>query len=151
MSAASRGRAPLCLLLAALGANGGAPAAAQPPGPETIPAPMRPYVPTNLRGYFIVFLMAPAQPRPIGLDLFIRHEAYLRRQFEAGTFQVAGPLMDNGAIRGLFIVSAPTRKAAAALVAGDPLVPEGGFTVEAHPAMFPDLSAVRAEYPPHAP
>ena len=142
---ALRGRATLCLLLAALGA-GGAPATAQPPDPAAIPAPMRPYVPTNLKGYFVVFLMAPAQPRPIGLDLFVRHEAYLRRQFEAGAFHVAGPLMDNGAIRGLFIVSAPTREAAAALVAGDPLVPEGGYTVEAHPALFTDLSAVRAEY-----
>src|SRR5689334_20103272 len=121
---ALRRRATLSLLLAALAA-GSAPTMAQPPDPAAIPAPMRPYVPTNLRGYFVVFLMAPAQPRPIGLDLFVRHEAYLRRQFEAGNFHVAGPLMDNGAIRGLFIVSAPTREAAAALVAGDPLVPEG--------------------------
>ena len=47
MRAASRGRIPLCLLLAALaagGASGGGPAAR----PESIPAPMRPYVPTNL-------------------------------------------------------------------------------------------------------
>jgi uncharacterized protein YciI len=151
MSAASRRRIPLCLLLAALAAGGGGPAAAQPPGPETIPAPMRPYVPTNLRGYFIVFLMAPAQPRPIGLDLFARHEAYIRRQFEAGAFRVAGPLMDNGRIRGLYIVSAPTREAALALVGGDPIVPEGGFTMEAHPALFPDLSSVRPEYPAGAP
>ena len=150
MSAAARGRAPLGLLLAALAA-GGAPSAAQPPGPETIPAPMRPYVPTNLRGYFIVFLMAPAQRRPISLELFARHEAYIRRQFEAGAFHVAGPLTDNGAISGLFIASAPTREAALALVAGDPIVPEGGFTMEAHPALFPDLSSVRPEYPAHAP
>jgi len=150
MSAAFRGRAPLCLLLAALAA-GSAASAAQPPGPETIPAPMRPYVPTNLRGYFIVFLIAPAQPRPISLDLFARHEAYIRRQFEAGAFHVAGPLTDTGQIRGLFIVSAPTREAALALVAGDPIVPEGGFTMEAHSALFPDLSSVRPEYPAHAP
>ena len=150
MSAASRGRAPLCLLLAALAA-GGAPSAAQPPGPENIPAPLRPYVPTNLRGYFVVFLMAPAQPRPISPDLFARHEAYIRRQFEAGAFHVAGPLTDTGQIRGLFIVSAPTREAALALVAGDPIVPEGGFTMEAHSALFPDLSSVRPEYPSRAP
>jgi uncharacterized protein YciI len=150
MSAASRGGIPVCLLLAALAA-GSAPSAAQPPGPESIPAPMRPYVPTNLTGYFVVFLIAPAQARPIGLDLFIRHEAYLRRQFEAGAFHLAGPLTDNGRIRGLFVVSAPTAEAAAALVAGDPIVPEGGFTVEAHPAMFPDLSSIRPEYAPRAP
>ena len=149
MSAVLRGRAPLCLLLAALAAGNGQ-AASQPPGPA-IPAPMRPYVPSNLTGYFVVFLTAPAQARPISLELFIRHEAYIRRQFEAGTFHVAGPLTDNGAIRGLVIVSAPSREAALALVAADPLVPEGGFTVEAHPAMFPDLSAVRAEYPATAP
>jgi len=30
-------------------------------------------------------------------------------------------------------------------------VQEGGFAVEVHPAMFPDLSAVRVEYPAAAP
>lgn len=149
MSAASRRRAPLCLLLAALAAAGAA--QAQPPDPATIPPPMRPYAPSNLRGYFVAFLMAPPQARPMSLELFIRHEAYIRRQFEAGAFHVAGPLTDNGPIRGLFIVSAPNREAALAMVAADPIVREAGYTVEVHPAMFPDLSGVRVEYPPHAP
>ena len=145
MKAATFARVAAGALLAALTATAGP---AQPPGPEAIPGPLRRYVPSNLHGYFVAFLIAPAQPRPISVELFARHEAYLRRQFEAGAFHVAGPMTDEGAIRGLFIVSAPTREAARALVAGDPIVGEGGYTVEVRSAMFPDLSAVRVEYPP---
>ena len=139
------GRARFCLMLAALGA-GAAPA--QPPSPASIPAELRPYAPSNLVGYFGALLMAPAQPRPATRELFIRHQAYVRRQFEAGVYHLAGPLTDGGPIQGIVIVSAPTREAALAIISADPMVLEGGFTVEMHPAIFPDLSAVRVEYPP---
>lgn len=142
-----QGRARLGLILAGLAAGGGAAAPAQPPG---IPAELQPYVPRNLGAYFVGMLLAPAEPRPMTRPLFIRHQAYLRRQFEAGIYQLAGPLTDGGTIRGMVILSAPTREAALAILAADPAVQEGAFAVELHPAMFPDLSALRVEYPPPA-
>ena len=146
MSAALRTRARLGLALIALAAAGIAPA--QPPSPAAIPAEFRAYVPSNLAGYFLAFLMAPAERRPMTRELFIRHQAYIRHQFEAGAYRLAGPLTDGGAIAGIVVVSAPTREAALALVSADPAVQEGGFRIELHTALFPDLSAVRAEYPP---
>jgi uncharacterized protein YciI len=141
-------RASLGLILAALAAAPGGSAAAQPPGPPAVPPELQPYVPRTLGAYFVGFLVAPAEPRPMSRELFIRHQAYLRRQFEAGVYRLAGPLTDDGHIHGVVILSAPSREAALAIVAADPSVQEGVFAVELHPAMFPDLSALRVEYPP---
>ncbi len=140
-------RARFLLCVAALA---GAPTAApaQPPYPATIPAEMLPFVPRNMGVYHVGFLVAPAQPRPMTHDLFVRHQAYIRRQFEAGVYHMAGPLTDGGRIRGMVILSAPSAEAAEAIVAADPAVREGVFAVEMHPAMFPDLSGIRVEYPP---
>ena len=140
-------RVPLRLILAALAAGAAAAAPAQPPpGPATIPAELRPYAPSNLAGYFVGFLIARRDASPVTGELFIRHQAYVRHQFEAGLYHLAGPLTDGGQVRGLVVVSAPTRDAARALIAADPLVEAGLFTVEMHTALFPDLSPVRAEY-----
>ena len=142
MHACSR---PLLAALAVFGAAAAAPA--QPPYPAAIPADIQPYVPRNIGNYFVGFLVSPAQPRPMARELFVRHQAYLRRQFEAGVYRVGGPLTDGGHIRGMVILAAPTEEAARAILAGDPAVQEGVFAVELHPAMFPDLSALRVEYP----
>ena len=148
MKAAMLRRVTCRLLLAALAA--GAAPAQPPPGQAEIPAPMRPYVPSNLGAYFIGFLVARADAPPMTHELFIRHQAYIRRQFEAGVYHLAGPLTDSSHIAGIVILSAPTREAALAIVAADPAAQAGRFTVEVHPALFPDLSAVRVEYPPPA-
>jgi uncharacterized protein YciI len=150
MSAATPGRAPFRLLLAALAGGGGAAPAQPPPGPTAIPAEMRPYVPSNLRAYFVGFLVARPEAPPMTRELFIRHQAYIRRQFEAGVYRLAGPLTDSSHIGGIVVVSAPTREAALAIVAADPAAQAGLFAAEVHPALFPDLSAVRVEYPPPA-
>lgn len=151
MSAAFRGRASLRLILAALAAGASAAAPAQPPpGPAIIPAELRPYAPSNLTGYFVGFLVARPGAPPVTGELFIRHQAYVRHQFEAGLYHLAGPLTDGGQVRGLVVVSAPTREAARALIAADPLVEAGLFTVEMHTGLFPDLSPIHVEYPPAA-
>lgn len=145
MSPSLRFRAWLGPVLAALAA---AQAPAQPPGPPAIPAEIQPYVPRNMAVYFVGLLVAPAEPRPMSRELFIRHQAYLRRQFEAGIYRLARPLTDGGHVHGMVILTAPSREGALAILAGDPAVQAGVFTVEVHPAMFPDLSALRVEYPP---
>ena len=140
--------ARLRLSLATLAAVCASAATAQPPGPPGIPADFRPYVPGNLRTYFVGLLTGPGNGRPITRELFIRHEAYLRRQYEAGILRLAGPFTDRGNIHGIFILSAPTSEAAIAMVAADPVAQEVGFIVEMHAALLPDLSTVRIEFPP---
>jgi len=148
MSGAMLGRLPLRLLLDALACGAGAASSQPPPGPAAIPAELRPYAPSNLRAYFVGFLVARPDAPPVTRELFVRHQAYIRQQFEAGVYHLAGPLTDGGHIGGIVVAGAPTREAALAIVAADPLVQAGLFTVEVHPALFPDLSAVRVEYPP---
>ena len=121
------------------------PAFAQPPA---IPPELRPYVPRNIGPYFVGFLVGPEQPRPMSQELFIRHQNYMRGRFEAGVYRLAGPLTDGGQIHGIVILSARNAEEARAIVAADPAVQEGAMAVEVHPAMFPDLSALRVDYPP---
>ena len=138
----------LRLLLTALGAaNLALSARAQPPA---IPPELRPYVPQHMASYFVGFLVSPEQPRPMSRALFIRHQAYLRGRFEAGVYRLAGPFTDGERIHGMVILSARSAEEARAIVAADPAVQEGAMAVEVHPAMFPDLSALRVDYPHRA-
>lgn len=131
--------APLCAAAFAL------PAAAQPPG---IPPELQPYIPRNVGPYFVGFLVSSEHPQPMSRELFIRHQNYMRTQFEAGVYRLAGPMTDGGRIHGMVILSAANAEAARAIVAADPAVQAGAMAVEVHPAMFPDLSSLRVEYPP---
>lgn len=105
------------------------------------------HIPSNVEPYFLAFLVNDGEPKEMTFDLFVRHQAYLRRQFEAGVYRLAGPLMDEGRIRGALILSAGSADEARAIVEGDPAVQEGIFAVEVHPALFPSLASLRVEYP----
>jgi uncharacterized protein YciI len=115
--------------------------------PPAIPPAVAPHIPKNVRPYFLAFFVNPAKPREMPFDLFVRHQAYMRRQFESGVYHLAGPLTDEGRIRGVMILSAPSAEAARAIVAADPAVQEGVMAVEIHPAMLPSLDALEVEYP----
>jgi uncharacterized protein YciI len=134
------------LLLVALGASTLAlPAPAQP---AAIPPEFAPYIPRNISSYFVGFLVSPEQPGPMSRELFIGHQNYMRSQIEAGVYRLIGPFTDSGRIRGMVILGARSADEARAIVAADPAVQAGTMAVEIHPAMFPDLSSLRVEYPP---
>jgi alpha-L-fucosidase 2 len=61
------------------------------------------------------------------------HMANIRRMAAAGKLAVAGPLSDNGDIRGIFIFKTTTMDEAKALVANDPAVKSGHLVLELHP------------------
>src|SRR5687767_14081329 len=122
-----------------------APAQAYGQAPS-IPAEIAPHVPKNLRPYFVAFLVSPAIPKEMSRDLFVRHQAYIRSQFEKRVYRIAGPITGAGRIRGLVILTASTADEARAIVAADPAVQEKVFGVEVHPGMFPSLESVAAEY-----
>lgn len=121
------------------------PAVAQPPA---IPPELTPYLPRHLGPYFVGFLVSDGPRHPMSRELFVRHQSYIRSQFEAGIYRLAGPFTDGGRIHGMVILTARDAGAAQAIVAADPAVREGAMAVEIHPAVFPDLSGLRVEYPP---
>ena len=121
-----------------------APAAALPPE-------IAAHVPLDLKPYFVGFLTTPAGAKEMPFDLFVRHQAYMRDQFAAGVFHLAGPFTEKGRFRGMVILSASTPEEALAVLRRDPAVEAGIFSIEVSPAMFPNLAGLKVNYPPRAP
>jgi len=117
-------RALVLLGLAAIAApclgNGG-----QPQEAPDFPPEVAAHIPRNVEPYFLAFFVSPAEPKEMPFDLFVRHQAHLRRQFEAGVYRLAGPVTDEGRVRGLIILSAPSAEEARTVVEADPAVEEG--------------------------
>ena len=105
-------------------------------------------MPLDLKPYFVGFLTTPADAKEMPFDLFVRHQAYMRDQFAAGVFHLAGPFTEKGKFRGMVILSAATAEDALAALKRDPAVEAGIFSVEVSPAMFPNLAGLRVNYPP---
>ncbi len=107
-------------------------------------------VPKNLKPYFLGLLKRG--PRwnetegPEAAELLPKHLAYLREQSEAGRYLAAGPVLDQGELAGVLLISAETIEAAADLVQNDPGVRAGRLAVEVHPVLLPALEVVRAVY-----
>ena len=112
-----------------------------------LPVEIASHVPSNLRGYFLVFLVNPPTPKDMPRELFLQHQAYIRKQVDAGVFKLVGPVSNHERIRGLKIVNAPTLERAREIAEGDPAVQAKVFGVEVYPATFPSLSGLKIEYP----
>jgi uncharacterized protein YciI len=112
---------------------------------QTMPPEIAAHVPSNLQPYFVALYITGDEE--MSQDIFIAHMAHMRRNFESGALRLAGPLTDDGTIRGVAIIQAPTLEAAQAMTAADPAVLAGVMRVEIHPAMFPELAASTAVYP----
>jgi uncharacterized protein len=63
------------------------------------------------------------------------HLAYMTSLREQGKLLVAGPFMDNSAMRGIVIYRVPSVDDARALAANDPAVKAGRLTIDVHPWM----------------
>jgi uncharacterized protein YciI len=133
------------MLLGLLAASGLATPGAAPSPP--IPADIAPHIPRDIRTYYVAFLVTPAEAREMSHEVFVRHQAYMRGQYERGVYRLAGPITDGGRIRGLVILTAASAEEAAAIVAADPAVIEKIFAVEVRPAMLPSLDSLKVEYP----
>jgi uncharacterized protein YciI len=108
-------------------------------------------IPQNMKQYFVGFLVEGAKaPQPQAANepdpLVAKHLAYMRSQVEAGKFLLVGPFLDKDRIRGMAIVNAASVEEARQILNGDPMVKSGRMTIEVHPAMLPDVSAVRMDY-----
>ena len=110
-----------------------------------------PDVPKNLKSNYVGLLVESGKPAPTLSKedherLRNQHFAYIKLQVLAGKYAVVGPFLDGGRIVGMAIVNAASAEEAQKILSGDPLVKSGLLAVEVHPAMFVDLSGVRAEY-----
>jgi uncharacterized protein len=61
------------------------------------------------------------------------HMAHINKTAESGKLVIAGPLGDNGRIRGILIYKVDSLREANALAEGDPAVQAGRLAVEMHP------------------
>lgn len=61
------------------------------------------------------------------------HLDNITRMAEEGILVLAGPFLDNGELRGIYIFNVETVEEAQKLTASDPLIQSGGLTMELHP------------------
>jgi uncharacterized protein YciI len=105
-------------------------------------------VPQNLRGYYLALMKkgprwTPGDEPP---DLMKRHLGYLRQLIEQKQCVFAGPVIDDGPILGVCILTAASAPAAHELMAQDPSVLEGRTIPEIHPTLLPALDGVTVRF-----
>jgi len=113
--------------------------------------PSRPRVqnlPRNLKHYFLAIFRPGAHWNQTegAEELPAQQLAFLRAQFEAGNYRMAGPVTDGGEIAAMAIIEAESLEAAKIVAEQDPAVVTERLVVEVHPALLPALDAVRVEY-----
>ncbi|WP_029033078.1 YciI family protein [Salinimicrobium terrae] len=89
-----------------------------------------------MQQYFIVFLKSGtnrAQDSATAAVLQKQHLAHLSRMASEGYISLAGPLGDDGNIRGIAVYNIPTIEMADSLARLDPMVEAGRLEVEIHP------------------
>jgi uncharacterized protein YciI len=90
----------------------------------------------GMRSYVMAFLKSgptqggdPEEVRAVQAA----HLAHIRQMADAGQLVMAGPFMDSGEIRGIFIFAVDTLEEAEALTAADPAVQAGRLVMELKP------------------
>ena len=110
-----------------------------------------PNVPTNMKQYFVAFLVKSDKWQDGDSDAIIgplvgKHLEFVRSQSEKGKFVLVGPFLDQGRILGMAVVSANSPEEVKMILDGDPFMPTGLMAEEIHPAYLEDLSGVKFEY-----
>lgn len=116
------------------------------------PSPVAPYIPKNMKPYYLALLIrgeqSPAHGDPAHAQIIVAHLAYLRKQAEAGKVLLVGPITNENRIAGISVMNAASPDEARQIASADPLVQSGGATVEVYPILLEDLSSVKFDYPP---
>lgn len=99
-------------------------------------APATPSLPPGMKQYWFVMLKKGPkrdQSQAEAATLQAGHMANMQAHAESGQLQIAGPFMDDGDWRGIFILDVPDRAAAQAMCDKDPAVQAGRLACEIHP------------------
>jgi uncharacterized protein YciI len=87
--------------------------------------------------YYVGFLYKgsawTAEQTPEVKKLQEAHLANIKKMSAAGKLVIAGPLMDNGELRGLYVFRVSSMEEAKSLVESDPAVKAGRLRFELHP------------------
>jgi uncharacterized protein len=98
-------------------------------------------VPESMIVYYLGLLrrgpMWTAEETPEVERLQAAHLANIRSMHEVGKLMIAGPLLDNGDLRGVYIFRVGSLGEAQALAESDPAVQAGRLIFELHPWMIP--------------
>jgi uncharacterized protein YciI len=89
-----------------------------------------------MQQYYLVFLKKGKNRNQDSLEsasLQEQHLAHLNRMYQEGFSSLAGPLGDDGDIRGIVVYNTATLKEADSLARLDPMVKAGRLKVEVHP------------------
>ncbi len=98
--------------------------------------PAAPAMPQGMKQYWFVMLKKGPkrdQTADEAKRLQTGHMANIQSYADRGLLQIAGPFMDDGDWRGIFILDVPDRTAAEAMCNDDPAVKAGRLVCEFHP------------------
>ncbi len=70
------------------------------------------------------------------------HLSYLESLYKKGVLLIAGPMGDDGDLRGIVVLKVKTMEEAQALIDADPAVKSGRLRVELHPWMSQSLDSL---------
>ena len=109
--------------------------------PEPAPAPKAqdsgaPALPPGMKQYwFVMMKKGPKRDHPAeeAQALQAGHMANIQAYADKGALQIAGPFMDDGDWRGIFILDVPDRAGAEAMCNDDPAVKAGRLVCKIHP------------------
>jgi len=90
----------------------------------------------GMRPYVMAFLKSgsnPSENPEKARELQAAHLANIRRMAEAGQLVLAGPFMDRGEVRGIYIFATGDIDEARAWTETDPAVQAGSLVMELHP------------------
>ena len=92
----------------------------------------------NLKPYFLVLLKKGPhrdQDSVTAARIQKAHMENINRMAASGKLNVAGPFLDEGELRGIFIFDSGNEDEVKKLVEGDPAIKSGRLTYEIHPWM----------------
>lgn len=90
----------------------------------------------GMKSYVLVFLKKGpnrSQDSTVRAQLQAAHMANINRLAEEGKLVMAGPMMEDGDIRGIYLFDVRTLEEAKALTETDPAVQAGSLVLEMHP------------------
>lgn len=90
----------------------------------------------GMHKYVMAFLKSgptPSKDKDERARLQKAHMDNISRMADEGQLVVAGPFLDNGDYRGIYVFNVATVEEAKALTESDPLIKSGGLVMELHP------------------
>ena len=91
-----------------------------------------------MKNYFMVFLKKGIHRNQDSIEVEKIQKAHLEnitKLVQTGKLDIAGPFLDDGDLRGIFVFDVPTLKEAEELTESDPAIKSGRLSYEIHPFM----------------